>query len=518
VRKRIQRSTATATALMVGAAILVGACSSGEDSASVTERTADSEQAATAQPADEQTAGAQDAPTDAEAGNPADDTAESSAAPMAEQDAEQNAAAPDLTSAPVPPAVLGALLSVSELKVTPGDPESNDEFAWSLAIGGNTLMSGSPLSDDNGGNSGTAYVFNWDGAAWIESTKLAADDGREGDWFGKSVAVSGDTAVVGANLDDGPLRDGFYDDDTGSAYVFQREQGPDGEVWRQTAKLRADLQIEWSEFGFDVEIDGDTIVVSAWHDPTAGFNTGAVYVFRRDGEGWAQEAQLLPGDSDDADEFGIDIAIDGDTILVGTPRDDENGPDAGAVYVFRRVGGVWSQEAILRTPDSSEGDDFGWSVALDGDRALIGAPFHDGDELDAGGAYIFERNGNTWSEAQRLLPRDPLNGAWFGRAVGIAGEFLVVGAPRFDRITADGIANELFNIGVSYVFHRGEEGWVQIAQLRADDAGEGDDFGWTVAMTEEIVIVGAWLDDTEAGVDTGSLYSFVVPTRAGGGS
>ena len=518
MRKRIQRRTAAAIALMVGAAILVGACSSGEDSASVTEQTADSERAATAQPAYEQSAAAQDAPTNAEVGNPTEDTAESTAAPIAEQAAEPNAAEPDVTSAPVPPAVLGALLSVSELKVTPSDPESNDEFAWSLAIGGNTLVSGSPLSDDNGGNSGTAYIFNWDGAAWIESTKLLADDGTHCDWFGKSVAVSGDTAVVGANLDDGPLRDGFYDDDTGSAYVFERLQGPDGEVWRQTAKLRAEPQIEWAEFGFDVEIDGDTIVVSAWHDPTAGFNTGAVYVFRRDGDEWAQEAQLLPGDPDAGDEFGIDIAIDGDTILVGTPRDDEHGADSGAAYVFRRVGEVWRQEAILRTPDSSKGDNFGWSVALDGDRALIGAPFHDGDELDAGGAYIFERNGNTWSETQRVLPRDPFNGAWFGRAVGIAGDFLVVGAPRFDRLTADGIANELFNIGVSYVFHRGDESWVQIVQLRADDAGEGDDFGWTIAMTEENLIVGAWLDDTEAGVDTGSLYSFVVPTRVGGGS
>ena len=171
----------------------------------------------------------------------------------------------------------------------------------------------------------------------------------------------------------------------------------------------------------------------------------------------------------------------------------------------------------MRTPDSAAGDDFGWSVDLDGDTALIGAPFHDGDEpnggvLDGGAAYIFQRRGNTWSEAQRLLPSDPFTGAWFGRAVGIAGDFGVIGAPRYDHLVNDGVANELFNIGVSYVFHRSDEGWAQIAQLRANDAGEGDDFGWTIAMTSEIALVGAWLDDTEAGVDTGSLYSFVIPT------
>ena len=387
-----------------------------------------------------------------------------------------------------------------------------------MDISNNTLISGAPLSDDNGGNSGSACIFNRDGTAWIESGKLVANDGREGDWFGKSVAVSGDTAVVGANLDDGPLRNGFFDDDTGAAYIFERRRGGENEVWQQTTKLRAEPQIEWAEFGFDVEIDGDTIAVSAWHDTSAGFNTGAVYIFRRDGNEWTQEAQLLPGDPDSGDEFGIDVAIDGDTVLVGTPRDDEHGPDAGAAYIFRRVGNSWRQEAILRTPDSGEGDNFGWSVALDGDRALIGAPFHDNEKLDSGSAYIFERSGTVWSEVQRLLPNNPFLGAWFGRAVDIAGNFLVIGAPRFDSIIADGIANELFNIGVSYVFHRDDEAWKQIAQLRADDADEGDDFGWTIAMTEEIALIGAWLDDTEAGIDVGSLYSFVVPLRIGDNS
>ena len=505
---------------MVGAAILLIACSGGDDdSASLAAQEADSDQASATQASENQAAEDQSSGAKQQA-DAASDAAQAGteAAENEEQANEQNASETEAAARPPPAAVLGALLSVSELKVTPSDPESNDEFAWSLGIDGNTLISGSPLSDDNGGNSGTAYIFNWDGRAWNESIKLVADDGREGDWFGKSVAVYGDTAVVGANLDDGPLRDGFFDDDTGSAYVFERLQGTDGEVWQQTAKLRAEPQIEWAEFGFDVEIDGDAIIVSAWHDPAAGFNTGAVYVFRRDGDEWAQEAQLLPGDPDAGDEFGIAIAIDGDTVLVGAPRDDENAPDSGAAYVFRRVGEVWRQETILRTPDSAEGDNFGWSVALDGDRALIGAPFHDSEKPDGGGAYIFERSGNVWNEAQRLLPNDPFLGAWFGRAVGIAGDFLVVGAPRFDSVVTDGIANELFNIGVSYVFHRSDEGWTQITQLRADDAGEGDDFGWTIAMTKEIALIGAWLDDTQAGVDTGSLYSFVVPTRITSGS
>jgi hypothetical protein len=399
----------------------------------------------------------------------------------------------------------------SEVKIEPSDPETNDEFGWSLGVANDLLIGGAPLADDAGGNSGTAYLFQWDGRAWRELAKLVADDGREGDWFGKSVAVAGDSAVVGANLVDGPLRGEFFDDDTGAAYVFVRVDGDEGERWQQQAKLRASEQIEFAEFGFAVAIEGDTIAVAAWHDPAVAVGGGAVYVFRRTGTVWREEAQLLPSEGAIADEFGIDIALNGDTILVGAHRDDGIAPDAGAAYVFRRVGDRWVEEAILRSPSSVEFDEFGWSVGLDGDTAIIGAPFHDGESAEGGTAYIFEREGGRWSEAQRLVPSDPLLGAWFGRAVAIAGGYALVGAPRYDRITLDGIPNELFNIGASYLFQRQATGWVQIAQLTANDAGEGDDFGWTVAMTPQLALVGAWLDDTDAGPDAGSAYSFVVP-------
>ncbi len=423
---------------------------------------------------------------------------------------EENIAEADEIPDPPDPTVVSERLEATEFKITPGDAESNDEFAWSLDIDADALVSGAPLADDSGGNSGIAYVFRWSGTAWEEESKLLPEDGREGDWFGKSSGISGDTAVVGANRDDGPLRGEFFDDDTGSAYVFIREEGEDGPVWVQQAKLRADTQIEFAEFGFDVEIEGDLIAVSAWHDPSVEFNTGAVYVFRRQGTEWTQEAKLVPSGGQAADEFGFDIAISGDTILVGTSRDDGNGNDAGAGYVYRRVAGRWFEETILRAPDGVTFDQLGWSVALDGDTAVLGAPFHDSFALEGGAAYVFEREGTIWSPKWKLAPSDPFQGAWFGRAVGVAGNYALVGAPRYDRVTIDGIANEIFNLGVSYMFQRTTEGWLQVAQLRADDPADGDDFGWTVALSREIAIVGAWLDDTEAGVDAGSAYSYLL--------
>ncbi len=429
-----------------------------------------------------------------------------------EQPAEENPGESDPIPEPPVATRTSILIEVTEAKLTPADPEPNDEFGWSLGIFEDLLISGAPLADDNGGNSGTAYIFRWNGVLWEQAAKLTAVDGAEGDWFGKSAAISGDYAVVGANLDDGPMRNGFYDDDTGSAYVFARSEGFDGEeVWRQQAKLRADLQIEWAEFGFDVEIDGDTIAVAAYNDPTLAVDAGAVYVFRRQGQEWLQEAILLPSEGAAGDEFGLDIALSGDTILVGAHGDDGRAQEAGAAYVYRRRGDVWVEEAILRPPEGAAFDQFGWSVALDGDQAIVGAPFEDGVLSDSGIAYIFERRGTDWSEAIPLKASDAFQGAWFGRAVAIAGDYALIGAPRYDRIILDNIPNEIYNFGVSYIFQHSAEGWVQIARILADDPDDGDDFGWTVAMTPRVALVGAWLDDTEAGPDAGSVYAYILP-------
>ena len=432
-----------------------------------------------------------------------------------EAGASDDADTPDSESAAAPPdppaAPPSGPIDASEQAILPADPQPNDEFSWSLGIEGDLLLSGAPLADPNGGNSGAAYLFRWNGTAWRQIAKLIAEDGAEGDWFGKSVAVSGDTAVVGANLDDGPLRGEFFDDDTGSVYIFVRETIGGVEVWRQQAKLRAPEQLEWAEFGFDVAIDGDTLAVGAYHDPTRHQDGGAVYVFQRRGEEWLPEARLLPVGGAAADEFGTAIALQDDTLIVGSPGDDGTGVNAGAAFVYRRDGGFWRLESILRAPSGVEFDAFGFAVGLSGDSAIVGAPFHDGGDAEGGAAFMFERSEEGWAAGTRLLPSDPLAGAWFGRAVALAGDFAVIGAPRFSLITHDGVANERFAIGKTYVFRRTPSGWVQHAGLLADDSSDGDDFGWTLVARPGMAVIGAWLADTDSGPDAGLAYSFLLP-------
>ena len=516
-----------ASALIILLSIfLVAACSgdaspSGDTRSVASDETTDADSALQARPASgEQSYGDSAPPADSAPPRPSDAIAVPAAIPPAS--AAVADAPEDADSAPPPgtPAATATSPSAdaaargiddSEQLILPADPESNDEFAWSLGLGGDLLISGAPLADDNGGSSGVAYLFRWDGGTWGQIAKLVAEDGAEGDWFGKSAAVSGNTAVVGANLDDGPLRGEFFDDDTGSVYVFDRRIIGDGEIWRQTAKLRAPEQLEWAEFGFAVEIDGDTLAVAAYHDPTRHVDGGAVYVFARSDEEWLLEARLFPADGAAADEFGTAIALQGDTLIVGSPGDDGRGTNAGAAIVYRRVAGTWERESVLRAPDGVEFDAFGFSVGLAGDSAIVGAPFHDGGNLEGGGAYLFQRDGAVWSAGTRLLPAGLPQGAWFGRAVALTPNFAVIGAPRFNRITHDGIANELFALGKTYVFQRTASGWVEHAALLADDGAEGDDFGWTLAAQPGVIVVGAWLADTPAGPDAGLAYAFQLP-------
>ena len=426
--------------------------------------------------------------------------------------ANEPASEPSTTTRPnLPAGEPSGPIDESEQLILPADPEANDEFAWSLGLGGDLLLSGAPLADDNGGNSGAAYLFRWDGTAWEQIAKLVPGDGAEGDWFGKSAAVFGDTAVVGANLDDGPLRGEFFDDDTGSVYVFVRQSIGDGEIWQQEAKLRAPEQLEWAEFGFDVAIHGDTLAVGAYHDSTLQPDGGAVYVFRRGPDDWLLETRLLPSGGAVGDEFGTAIALQDDTLIVGSPGDDGSGPNAGAAFVYRRDGRAWQLESVLRAPGGVEFDAFGFSVGLSGDSAIVGAPFHDGGDFEAGAAYLFERSEATWAPGTRLLPADPAMGAWFGRAVALTPNFAVIGAPRFDRVTHDGIPNERFAIGKTYVFERTPTGWVEQAELLADGGSDGDDFGWTLAAGPGMTVVGAWLADTDSGPDAGLAYSFLLP-------
>ena len=280
----------------------------------------------------------------------------------------------------------------------------------------------------------------------------------------------------------------FKDDDngdfSGSAYVFKRT----GTSWAQEAKLLPADGATGDFFGESVSISGDYAVVGARNDDDNGINSGSAYVFKRIGTSWAQEAKLLPADGAERDNFGQSVSISGDYAVVGAFKDDDNGSSSGSAYVFKRIGTSWAQEAKLLPADGATGDFFGESVSISGDYAVVGAKGDDG----TGSAYVFKRTGTSWVQEAKLLPADGATGDFFGESVSISGDYAVVGAKGDD------------GTGSAYVFKRSGTSWAQEAKLLASDGAAGDLFGLPVSISGDYAVVGAHDD----GDHSGSAYLF----------
>jgi len=376
-----------------------------------------------------------------------------------------------------------------QAKLTAQDGAVGDNFGVSVALSGDTAVVGARYDDDGGWASGSAYVFVRSGGVWAQQTKLTAADAAAEDWFGYSVALSGDTAVVGAYQDDDA---GF---NSGSAYVFVRSGG----IWTQQVKLRAADAAESDRFGYTVALNGDTAIVAATGDDDGGSSSGSAYVFVRSGGVWRRGAKFTASDAAAGDNFGSSVAFSGDTAVVGAYLDNDGGTDSGSAYVFVGSGGVWTQQAKLTAADAAAADLFGYSVALSGDTAVVGALYDDDGGTDSGSAYVFVRSGGVWTQQAKLTAADAAAGDWFGYSVALSGDTAVVGAHQDD----DGGTTS----GSAYVFVRSGGVWTQQAKLTAADAAAGDLFGYSVALSGDTAVVGAVSDD---GVVTysGSAYVF----------
>jgi FG-GAP repeat len=376
-------------------------------------------------------------------------------------------------------------------KLTASDGAAGDRFGGSVAVSGDTVVVGAFRDDDAGDNSGSAYVFVGSGSSWTEEAKLTASDGAAGDGFGDSVAISGDTAVVGARNDDvAGLR-------SGSAYVFAGS----GSSWTEEAKLTASDGAAGDRFGDSVAISGDTAVVGARLDDGAGTDSGSAYVFVRSGTTWSQQKKLTASDAAAEDLFGWSVAVSGNTVVVGAFSDDDRGFGSGSAYVFVRSGSSWSQQQKLTASDGAVGDSFGVSVAVDGDTAVVGAHLDDDAGLRSGSAYVFVRSGSSWTEEAKLIAIDAaiITGE-FGFSVAVSGDTAVVGSWHDDDVGP--------RSGSAYVFVRSESSWTEEAKLAASDAAAEDLFGASVAVDGDTVVIGAFGND-DAGTDSGSAYVFV---------
>lgn len=397
-------------------------------------------------------------------------------------------------------------------KLVAPDGAAGNQFGFSVAVAGNVAVIGAPF-DQVGSNfqQGAAYIFTRSGTTWTQQAKLTAADGAANDFFGYSVATSGDDVFVGAPLDSVTQ---------GSAYVFGRT----GAVWTQRAKLTAGDGAAGDNFGVSVSVSGNTIVVGAVGDDVGpNINQGSAYIFTGSGTNWAQQAQLMDSDGAANDQFGFSVAISGGTAVVGAPFADVGAnPDQGSAYAFRVLSGNWGQGAKTTASDGAAGDLFGWSVAISGDTAVVGAPT---DNSSPGAAYVFTRAGAAWTQQAQLIASDGAGDDYFGYSVAVDGDTIIASAVRDD------------SRGSAYVFARFGTAWVQMQRLIAPDGAADDFFGWSVAVSGDKIVVGAHRADINAfaptvgdddleksnpelvGVNQGAAYFFtnqlLGPTAAG---
>ncbi|RYI27790.1 MAG: hypothetical protein EON48_06055 [Acetobacteraceae bacterium] len=452
-----------------------------------------------------------------------------------------------------------------------GSKQAGDIFGVAVAVSGDTVVIGAyeedsgstgvnSTPDESAPGSGAAYVYVRSAGVWTQQAYLkpaAVGTSQAGDSFGYSVAVAGDTVVVGApyegsdstGVNSAPNEDVFH---SGAAYVYVRS----GSAWTQQAYLKpaaVGTSQDSDQFGWSVAVSGDTVVVGAnlEDSSTTGVNStpnddgnasssGAAYVFARSGSAWTQEAYLKPaavGTSQVNDQFGYSVAVSGDTVVVGAWLEDSSSlgvnstPDesaglSGAACVFVRGAGVWTQQAYLKPAivgTMQGGDNFGFSVGVSGDTVVVGAPAEASSTTGvnstpnegasfAGAAYVFQRSATVWTQQAYLKPAavgaSQVNDQ-FGYSVGVSGDTVVVGAVG-ERSATTGVnstPNEDVNAaGAACVFVRSANAWTQQAYLKPAAVGTSqgnDQAGWSVAISGDTVVVGAVGEDSgSAGVNS----------------
>jgi len=382
-----------------------------------------------------------------------------------------------------------------ESQLIASDGAQGDLLGWSVAVSGNTAL---VAAVDRDNSHGAVYVFVRDNrGAWTQQQMLTAYDGSDEDHFGSSVAISGDQAIVGADADT-VNGQGL----AGSAYPFFRING----TWFPETKLTASDGGIGRQFGYSVSISGDTVVIGVSGQNYLGPpREGAAYVFVRNGQDWTQQAKLTAGD--DAipqDGFGLSVAIDGDKAIIGAPSlkvgENEN---QGAAYVFERDSETWSEPTKLTSFDGTALDAFGLSVGISGDRVIVGQRSVDSQTTDVReAAYIFERNNDTWTETTKLIAFDSASRISFGTAVAIDGDTCIVGA-----FGAQIGLNE--KEGAAYVFSRRTGAWLQEEKLTASDGEANDNFGGSVAIDGEAAIVGSVFHKVGENFTQGAAYAFL---------
>lgn len=371
------------------------------------------------------------------------------------------------------PLVIDPLAWTEQQKLVLADGAANDNFGNAVAISGNYLAVGAFFDDDKASNAGVVHVFNRVGAGWNATPqKLIASDGAADDNLGFSVANNGTFVAAGANLDD----DGG--NASGSVYVFSQT----GANWVNQKKIVASDAQAGDQFGSAVALDGTTLVIGANYRGEQAAAAGAAYVYVWNGTNWVFQQKLLPtaAEADANDIFGTSVAISGNTAVVGAPYDSDTVSFAGAAYVFVRNGTTWTEQAKLVASDATANAYAGQSVGISGDSIVVGA-YNDKEKgATAGAAYVWTRSGTTWTKQQKVFASDAAAQAQLGWAVDLKGDVMVAGA-----------YNDSSGKGATYVFTRTGTVWTQSTKLVASDAATGAGVGFSVSLDGNNVASGA---------------------------
>ncbi|GAB5495669.1 MAG: hypothetical protein Phyf2KO_07490 [Phycisphaerales bacterium] len=326
---------------------------------------------------------------------------------------------------------------IEEAELLASDAGEGDWFGWGLGIDGDTAIVGAFLDDDLGEDSGSAYVFEFDGSNWVETQKLFASDGAALDFFGRNVEVDGDLAVICAWTADVGM-----EANAGKAYVFRH----DGTSWVEEDILVASDASAGSALGGWASIEGDTIVVGAPYDGSLETSSGAVYIFEFNGTEWIETQKLQSPDGEQQNAvFGNWVETSGSRLVVGSVYRDDF---AGAAYVYEHDGSNWAFTQKLTASDRESRDFFGY-VTIEDDIIVVGARGDDDINSASGAGYIFELVDGVWTETHKLKGFDNSEGDAFGWGLSLDGGVLAITAKNDDDNGTDAGAVYLFDLGCS---------------------------------------------------------------------
>jgi len=421
---------------------------------------------------------------------------------------------------------------IEESKIKALEAETEDMFARDIDVSGDYAIVGSSgvirkYSTGFGYDfSGAVYILKSDSGKWNILQKIAPANLDSNSYFGYSVAISGDYAIVGSPWEGQVIGGGQLVKSVGSAFIFKNDSGR----WVLKQKITASDREPNDRFGYSVAISEDYVLVGGAFadevDSVSGSmlpNAGSAYIFKNNAGVWTEIKKIRSSDLDAGDNFGHKVAISGDFVFVSAANEehDENGFNerykAGSVYIFKDNGGRWSQVQKIVAMDRNIDDCFGCSIAVSEDYALIGA-YGNSEDLtgynsigEAGAVYVFKNDTGIWHGVQKIIASDRSTNSKFGYSVDIEGDFAIIGAEKNSYTTSSG--QDIVEAGAAYIFKNVNGKWAESRKIKASDGIRGDGFGYTVALSNKYVLVGAPYEDEDTSTAppiyrSGAVYSF----------